>query len=123
MADANNATAGLRVWGWNESKIITGGGSVIYVPTLLFGCAYTAGNLISLRMSTPLYSADTITQNFGPSAGTRVESPAAETTPLADTSAGYAVFDVLGSEYLFFDFAINSGTATAMNGLYSPISG
>ena len=124
MANANNATAGLRVWGWNKSSVPSGGlngGQIVYVPTLLFQCSYTAGNLASQRLS-GMFATDTITQTFGPASGTRVESPTAETTPLADTAPGYFIIDLLGSQFVLFDFAINSGSATSMNGLFRTMS-
>lgn len=110
-ADANNATASLRVWGWSQCPHASDG-FVWLKPVLLVQVAYTAGNILSAISGQ--YIADTITRTAGDST-LRLYSPT--TDSLNDIPGQFAV-DLLGSRYVYFDFAINSGSAASMNGFY-----
>lgn len=109
---ANDVTASLRVWGWNTNHDITAGG-IWYIPTLLIEVAYTAGNIAS-TLGTSWFRADTITLTSGDSTS-RIYS-------YTNDKPGQFMLNMAGSRYVYFDFAINSGTATAMNALWRPHS-
>jgi hypothetical protein len=107
---ANDVTGSFRVWGWRDVLIA----GVPYLwPKLLAEYDFIAGN-IAAGYAASTFLADTITLADGDSTGL-ISSP-------GDDLPAWLNIDLRGHKYWQFDPAINSGTATAINALWSLIS-
>jgi hypothetical protein len=108
---ANNATTpGVRVIGW--ATYVQTNGTPIYVPTLLadIACAYnaTGGSIPSLSVNgTTQYFFHSITVGLGVPT-VNVYSPG--TAAASGTPPAAAVLDLIGYQYVTFQFESSTGT-------------